>query len=156
NGSSFSHAWTGQETTAATRQGAGHPRHIRIKRSLVEDFAFCDEISFRLGLSVKALNSRATESGSCNHLPRCPVPSFHDVLPLTTEHQHPCFALCETRNQKKRDTKTQGYSLTLWTHRPKKMTMTRTHFSFRVDTWTADGAGAAQTSVFVTVKSCVA
>jgi hypothetical protein len=36
------------------------------------------------------------------------------------------------------------------------MTMTRTHFSFRVDTWTADGAGAAQTSVFVTVKSCVA
>ena len=32
-----------------------------------------------------------------------------------------------------------GYSLTLWTHRPKKMTTTRTNFTFRVDTWTSDG-----------------
>src|SRR5215472_8212915 len=77
NGSSFSHAWTGQETTAASRQGAGHPRYIRIKRSLVEDFAFCDEISFRLGLSVQPLHGRCTERdarnecqydlGSCMH-----------------------------------------------------------------------------------------
>ena len=32
-----------------------------------------------------------------------------------------------------------GYSLTLWTHRPKKMTTRRTHFTFRVNTWTPDG-----------------
>jgi hypothetical protein len=48
NGTSFSHAWTGQETTAGRRHGAGHPRYIRIKRSLVDDFAFGDEISLRL------------------------------------------------------------------------------------------------------------
>jgi len=53
NGSGFSHAWTGQETTAASRQGAGHPRYIRIKRSLVDDFAFCDEISLRLFLIAR-------------------------------------------------------------------------------------------------------
>src|SRR5262245_8396014 len=64
NGGSFSHAWTDQETTAAGRQGAGHPRHIRIKRSLIEDFAFCDEVSFRLGLSVQPLHGRCTECGT--------------------------------------------------------------------------------------------
>src|SRR4029077_19156445 len=79
NGNSFSRAWTGQETTAASRQGAGHPRHIRIKRSLVEDFAFCDEVCFRLGLSVKALDCCGTErsagNGGQHHLGLC----IHDT-----------------------------------------------------------------------------
>ena len=37
-----------------------------------------------------------------------------------------------------------GYSLTLWTHRPKKMTTTRTHFTFRVDTSTPDDASIVE------------
>ena len=67
NGSSISHAWTGQETTAASRQGAGHPRYIRMKRSLVEDFAFCDEISLRLGLRMKPLDGYGTDGDARNH-----------------------------------------------------------------------------------------
>src|ERR1700757_4607586 len=87
NGSSFSRAWTGQETTAASRQGAGHPRYIRIKRSLVEDFAFCDEISLRLGLSVQPLHGRCTErstgNGGQHHLVLC----IHDTSPLCRLNQ---------------------------------------------------------------------
>src|SRR5215472_18169776 len=33
----------------------------------IERFEFADGVSFRLGLSVEALNSRASKSGSCNH-----------------------------------------------------------------------------------------
>jgi hypothetical protein len=94
NGTSFSHAWTGQETTAGRRHGAGHPRYIRIKRSLVDDFAFCDEISLRLGLSVKTLDCSGTNGGTCNHGQYDCVSSFHDSPPkLPAEHQRPRRAL---------------------------------------------------------------
>src|SRR4029077_746620 len=55
-----------------------------VDRSAVEHFAFRDEIHFRLALSVKALDCCGTNSGTRNHRQYDCVPSFHDVLPLTT------------------------------------------------------------------------
>jgi hypothetical protein len=43
-------------------------RVIRWKRGAVEDFAFRDQIRFRFGLGVKALNGCTTKSGTCNGL----------------------------------------------------------------------------------------
>src|SRR5262249_3502828 len=52
-------------------------RVIRWNRAAVDDFAFRDQIRFRLGLGVKALNGCTTKSGTCNHLQYECVPSFH-------------------------------------------------------------------------------
>ena len=39
----------------------------RLKGRAVEDFAFRDQIRFRLGLSVKSLDRCGTNGGTCNH-----------------------------------------------------------------------------------------
>src|SRR5262245_25375191 len=69
--------------------GAGHPRYIRIKRSLVDDFAFCDEISFRLGLSVQPLHGRCTERDARNKCQDCFGLCMHDTCPLLNKPVKP-------------------------------------------------------------------
>src|SRR5262245_1221446 len=56
----------------------------------IEHFEFANGVSFRLGLSVQALNSRATESGSCDHGQCNRVPSFHDTPPSCLPNTRVC------------------------------------------------------------------
>jgi len=42
-------------------------RQIRVKGSAIKHFGLGDEVSFRLGLSVKAVDCYGTKGHTCNH-----------------------------------------------------------------------------------------